>query len=150
MPQKINGNDVYTVTVSVQDIANRFTPITRTFTLTIEPCATFTTTTTTTTILSVPSAPLNLIGTAHPSYFSLDWNAPVSNGGTAITAYIIQYSIDGGISWDTYDSGASTQPPSTEFNVVLNYSYVCFRIIAKNSVGNSSPSNMVCIQGHGG
>lgn len=149
MPQKINGNDVYTVTVSIQDIAGRFTPITRTFTLTVEPCFIITTTSTTTTTPSVPSAPLNLTAMASPSYYSLDWNAPAYDGGSPITEYIIEYSIDGGISWSVYQDdmfGSMNSDIPTEKNVFLDYPYICFRVKAKNFIGNSVYSNMVCIE----
>jgi hypothetical protein len=149
MPQKINGNDVYTVTVSIQDIAGRFTPITRTFTLTVYPCSQITTTSTTTTILSTPSAPLNLTASAYPSYYRLDWDAPSFNGGSPVTEYITEYSLDGGITWNIYESdnfGNINTELSTEQIVTFEYTYVCFRVKAKNAIGTSIYSNMVCIE----
>ena len=55
-----------------------------------------------------PSAPRNLRATATgPSVISLDWDVPFSDGGSAITSYILGMSADGGSTWRSLGSTAA-------------------------------------------
>ena len=45
---------------------------------------------------TVPGAPTNLVGIAGSSQVALVWSAPASDGGSAITDYVIQYSSNSG------------------------------------------------------
>jgi hypothetical protein len=56
---------------------------------------------------TVPSMPLNLSVTFDGTNYTLSWDAPSSDGGSAITDYIIEYSQDAS-SWITYDDGVGT------------------------------------------
>ncbi|MCL2525813.1 MAG: fibronectin type III domain-containing protein, partial [Coriobacteriia bacterium] len=52
------------------------------------------------------TAPQNLKATAGNSQISLNWTAPASDGGSAISDY--QYSVDGGNNWISMDTTATT------------------------------------------
>jgi len=54
-----------------------------------------------------PDAPTSLTATLGDTQVSLSWTAP-SDGGEAITDYIIEYSSDSGTSWTTFADGTST------------------------------------------
>lgn len=69
--------------------------------------------------------------------FGLSWTPP-SNGGTAITDYIIEYAVAGSGSWNTVSHaalGAVSSYNVTGLNVSTSYD---FRIKATNAVGNSA------------
>lgn len=88
----------------------------------------------------VSSQPLALTVTgAGSNQVTLNWTAPTNNGGTSIIDYIIEYSTDGGTTWQTYVDGvsAATSASVTGLTAGLNYS---FRVSAVNGVGASSSS----------
>ena len=80
-----------------------------------------------------PSAPRSL--TAHPysGSASLDWYAPVNNGGAAITDYVIQRSTDGK-AWTTLNDGVSTSRWSRASSLSNGRRYY-FRVAARNALG---------------
>lgn len=49
--------------------------------------------------VTTPGAPTNLSGTPGDGQASLTWTAPSSDGGAAISDYLVQYSADGGTNW---------------------------------------------------
>jgi titin len=83
---------------------------------------------------SVPTVPQNLVATASNGQVALSWNAPASNGGSAVTGYRIERSSDG-ITWNTISSGTV----STTFSVtgLTNGLTYMFRLAATNSIGDS-------------
>src|SRR3989475_987234 len=48
---------------------------------------------------TVSQPPTNLVATAASSQINLSWLAPSSNGGSSITGYKIERSVDGGATW---------------------------------------------------
>ncbi|NDD05941.1 MAG: BspA family leucine-rich repeat surface protein, partial [Proteobacteria bacterium] len=86
-----------------------------------------------------PDAPTNLQGVATDSVVSLSWTAP-SNGGSAITDYVIQYSSDNGSSWTTFSDDTSTST-TVIITGLTNGTAYAFRVAAKNSVGTGSYSS---------
>jgi hypothetical protein len=89
---------------------------------------------------TIPSSPTNLTGTRGNTSTELTWTAPSNNGGSEITDYIIQYSVNGSSSWDTYTDGTSTDTTATVNNLTNGTSYI-FRVTAVNSVNNGSAIN---------
>ncbi|NBT57598.1 BspA family leucine-rich repeat surface protein, partial [bacterium] len=83
-----------------------------------------------------PDAPTNLQGAATDSAVVLSWTLPF-NGGSALTDYIIQYSLDNGNSWTTFNDGTSTTTSATVTGLTNGTAYT-FRVAAKNSVGTGS------------
>lgn len=92
--------------------------------------------------LTVPGAPTGLAASEiSPSQIRLSWNAPSSNGGSAITGYKIERSTDSGSTWSTISS--NTQSSGTTYTdsglgAGLTYTY---RVSAINSQGTGQPSN---------
>ncbi|TBR09447.1 MAG: hypothetical protein EPO62_05030 [Candidatus Nitrosotenuis sp.] len=91
---------------------------------------------------TVPAAPSGLSASA-VSQFQIDlmWNAP-NNGGSPITGYEIERSLDNGSTWSVLVSNtnsASTSYSDTGLSPSTDYAY---RVFAINSVGTSLESNM--------
>ena len=85
-------------------------------------------------LASAPSA------TASPGQVVLNWSAPSSNGGAAITDYLIEYSTNSGTSWSTYADGTSTATSATITGLTTGSSYI-FRVSAINSLGTATASS---------
>ena len=99
-------------------------------------------------IITVPTAPSGLTGVAANAQVSLTWIAPVSNGGAAITDYLIQYSPDSGVTWSTFVDGASTSTSANVTGLTNGVGYL-FRVAAVNSAGTggfSSPTSTLTPQ----
>ena len=96
----------------------------------------------TTTPTTAPGAPTGLTATANgQSPIDLDWTAPASTGGTAITGYKIEVSPDGSSSWSNLvaDTGSTaTTYAHTGLNAATTRHY---RVSAINAVGTSAASN---------
>ena len=112
---------------------------------TTEPTTTSSTTvppTTTTTIpATAPSAPRTLTGTPGNGSATLHWVAPASNGGAALTGYVIERSINGG-AWSPVPVGLVTSYYAT---ALTNGTPVQFRLRATNAIGASPFSNVVSV-----
>ncbi len=81
------------------------------------------------------SAPTNVSGQVR-----LYWTAPSSNGGSAITDYIIQRSPNGSSSWVTINDGVRSTTGYTVTGLANGTRYY-FRVFARNVVGQSPASN---------
>lgn len=85
-------------------------------------------------------APTSVSATSNANTQSvITWTAPVSNGGSAITNYLIEYSSDAGSSWTAVTRTASTSTSYTLTGLVNGTGYI-FRIAAVNSIGTGSYS----------
>lgn len=94
--------------------------------------------------LSVPSAPLSLAAsTGVDGQASLTWSSPLTNGGSAITDYIVQYKLNSEPStWITLNDGTSTTLAATVTGLTNGVSYN-FRVAAVNEVGTGANSSSV-------
>jgi len=72
---------------------------------------------------------------------SVSWSAPASNGGAAITDYVVQYSTSSGGSYSTFSDGTSTSTSATVTGLSNNTTYY-FKVAAVNSAGTSSYSTV--------
>lgn len=86
-----------------------------------------------------PNAPVAVTGStdAGPGAVRLAWTAPVSDGGSAISDYEIQYSSDNGGKWTTFIDGSSSQTTAVVTGLTVGAGYV-FRVRASNGVGQGS------------
>ena len=90
----------------------------------------------------VSSQPTGLTAdTFNSSQIDLSWTAPSDYGGTPITGYKIERSIDSGNTWNTIVADTnSTVTSYSDIGLSSSTTYT-YRVSAINSVGTSSPSN---------
>jgi len=86
---------------------------------------------------TVPGTPTSLASSGGDAQASLTWTAPADNGGTAITDYAVQFSSNGGSTWNTFLDGTSTATSLTVTGLTNGTAYV-FRVAAVNAVGAGS------------
>lgn len=101
-----------------------------------------------TTALAKPSQPLNLEATnVTPSGLTLGWSLPESNGGTPLTDYKVEVSSN----CSTYTAISHTASNALGFDVtrLAAGTKYCLRVSAKNSVGFSSPSEVIQVVTYG-
>jgi uncharacterized repeat protein (TIGR02543 family) len=87
----------------------------------------------------VPSTPSGVSGTGTGGTINVGWTVPTSDGGSAITDYIVEYSVAGSGTWTTFAEGTSTATSATVSGLTAGTAYE-FRVTAKNIIGNSLPS----------
>jgi titin len=85
---------------------------------------------------TAPIAPLGVTGAASNAQVALSWWAPTSDGGAAITDYVIQFSANAGSTWSTFADGSSSTTAATITGLQNGTSYV-FRVAAVNTAGTS-------------
>ena len=88
---------------------------------------------------TTPSAPTALTTTPGDKFVTLGWVAPSSNGGSAITTYVVEQSTDG-TSWS--ESLRTTALTATVTGLTPRVTYR-FRVAAVNVVGTGSFSGIV-------
>lgn len=85
-----------------------------------------------------PGAPRDVAATAGNAQVVVNWQAPTSNGGTAITDYIIEYRT-GSDDWATFADGTSTSTTATVTGLTNGTTYE-FRVTAVNANGPGTAS----------
>jgi hypothetical protein len=94
--------------------------------------------------VTVPTAPTGLAATvsSNRSTVKLTWKAPASNGGAAVTDYVVQVSVLPVFGWFTYNDGVSAGTTATITSPLpgLKLSY---RVAARNSAGLGAWSTTV-------
>jgi len=100
---------------------------------------------------TVPSAPTSVSGSPGNAQIPISWTAPSSNGGSAITDYVVQFSSNGGTSWTTFADGTSTSLSANVTGLTNGTSYV-FRVAAVNAAGTGtySTASSVVVPSAGG
>ncbi len=87
----------------------------------------------------VAGIPTNVYGTPASKQITVTWNAPASNGGSAITDYEIDYGIGSG-SWTQFADGVSTSTSAVITGLVSGTTYK-IRILAINAIGTGAESS---------
>jgi titin len=88
---------------------------------------------------TVPGSPTSVSGIAGDAQVSLVWSVPVSDGGSVITDYVVEFN-DGG-SWTMFADGTSTSASATVTGLTNGTSYT-FRVSAINIVGTGTVSTV--------
>lgn len=85
---------------------------------------------------TAPSAPQNVVAnTAVPNELTVDWTTPVSDGGSAITSYLLEYKKTNDSTW----TSISVAAPATIHTISpLDVGDYQVRITATNSIGAST------------
>lgn len=87
---------------------------------------------------TVPGAPTGLTATAGVTQVVLSWAAPASNGGSALTDYVVQYRTPNGSGgWSTFSHSASTTTGATVTGLTGGSVYG-FQVAAVNAIGTSA------------
>ncbi len=92
---------------------------------------------------TVPSSPTSVVATSGNTTLAVTWVAPVSDGGSNITDYLVKYSSNSGVagSWTRWGkTTVITASPCTVTGLTNGTTYV-IKVIARNSVGISLPSS---------
>jgi hypothetical protein len=93
------------------------------------------------TTANVPGAPTSVTAadTGIDGEALIAWTAPGSNGGSAITDYVIEYSSNGGSSYTVFSDGTSTGTSATVTSLTIGTTYI-FRVKAVNAIGTGTAS----------
>jgi len=92
---------------------------------------------------TVPSAPSNLVATAHgQNQINLSWRTPISDGGATISGYRIEVSSDGGNNWTTRVGNTGNTITRYEHKGLGPANTRHYRVYAINSAGTGPPSNV--------
>ena len=96
-------------------------------------------TSTLTTLIAPPSQPLApFVSNITATSATLMWTPPTSNGGAAITGYIVQYRPTTSSTWQSVT--VTTPTTNTTLTGLTNNTGYVFRVTAQNSAGNSPAS----------
>ncbi len=90
--------------------------------------------------LTEPGRPTSLNAVAGDAQVSLSWSAPTANGGSALTDYVIESSVDSGATWLVVNDGISTASSAVATGLTNATNYV-FRLSAVNNVATSAVSS---------
>ena len=90
-----------------------------------------------------PTAPQSLTAQAGDGQVTLEWTAPISNGGSTITGYQYRQSTDGGDNWGSWTDITDSDDSTTEHTVesLTNGDTYTFQVRAENSEGKGAPSS---------
>jgi hypothetical protein len=112
-------------------------------------------------VLDIPTAVQSLtVSATGIGQLSVSWSAPASNGGSAITDYVVEGSANGGVNWVTVNDGVSTTT-SAVLSGLSNGTTYQVRVRAKNAIGEgfnptivsattwNAPTNLVLTTGAG-
>ncbi|PHY03168.1 MAG: hypothetical protein CK530_02410 [Planctomycetaceae bacterium] len=88
---------------------------------------------------TVPGKPTAVVAVSGNAQLAVTWAAPVNNGGSPITDYLVKYSSNSGATWKNFIHLPLTASPLTVTGLTNDTSYV-IKVIAKNAIGISLPS----------
>ncbi len=91
--------------------------------------------------ITAPDAPANLtIAETRTTGIVLEWEAPVKNGGSPITGYVIEQASPAGSDFTAVDNIGATKTTYDDVGLTPETEYV-YRVKAINEKGESEPSN---------
>ena len=88
-------------------------------------------------IATEPTAPQSVVAVAGDTQATLSWSAPADNGGSVVTDYVVEYSVQSSGVWSLFEDGISTSLGATVTGLVNDTSY-SFRISARNIVNTGA------------
>ena len=96
-------------------------------------------------LVSPPSHPRNAVVSAVMlTSIAIQWQVPSSSGGSSISRYLVEQSVDNGATWAASMIGAVTEPSAsvraTVVTSLVTQTEYRFRVRAENSSGISEPS----------
>lgn len=96
---------------------------------------------------TVPDPPTDVAATEDGGRATIDWTAPLYDGGGTITGYIVEQSDDGGTTWTTPTTGACTPASATCVTVdgLTEGTTYTYRVRARNAYGQSSNSTTASV-----
>ena len=91
---------------------------------------------------TVPGKPTAVVAVSGNAQLAVTWAAPVNNGGSPITDYLVKYSSNSGASWTRFLPSPVVPITATACTVtgLTNNTPYVIKVIAKNAVGISLPS----------
>ena len=96
-----------------------------------------------TTEAAPPGAPTELMAQAvDSSRIDLSWKAPSDDGGSAITGYQIEMSLDGGFSWSRLVANTASTHTGYSDDGLAPGTTRHYRVLAINSIATGAPSNV--------
>ena len=88
-------------------------------------------------IATEPTAPQSVVAVAGDTQATVSWSAPADNGGSVVTDYLVEYSVQGSGVWSLFEDGVSTSLGATVTGLVNDTSH-SFRVSARNIVNTSA------------
>ncbi len=98
--------------------------------------------------LGVPTAPTDVKAARGDASATLTWSPPASNGGSAITAYVLQYRAKSATTgWTTWRSGptVSASARTAKVTSLKNGSYYQIRVAARTQLGSGAWSTAAAV-----
>lgn len=93
--------------------------------------------------VTVPSSPTEFAADAiSSSQINLSWTAPTNDGGSAITGYDVERSVDNGNTWYTVVSNTASDNTAYNDTGLSQGTIYTYRVSAINAIGTGSPSNI--------
>ena len=87
--------------------------------------------------VTTPGPPTAVAATADGTSATVNWTAPTVTGGTAITGYKVEQTVDAGTTWTTAATDTTLSHTVEELTAGSEY---MFRVSATNSVGTGDAS----------
>ena len=84
-----------------------------------------------------PTAPQSVVAVAGDTQATVSWSAPANNGGSAVTDYVVEYSVSGSATWSVFNDGVSTSLSTTVTGLINDTSY-SFRVSALNAINTGA------------
>ncbi|MEO6821183.1 MAG: fibronectin type III domain-containing protein, partial [Candidatus Nanopelagicales bacterium] len=92
--------------------------------------------------VTTPGPPTGLTAVPGNNQVALSWSPPASDGGSAVTDYVIQYALAGTGAWQTVSDGVSTATSAMVTGLTGGTSYD-FQVAALNGTGQGPSSSIV-------